>query len=85
MCIIYFRGYRLEKDGFLVDIPAKWKIKLPMDTLEEVAEFNKKLLMVTTDDNGAESSCKMELVYELNNFNMYFSNLFLVLDCWMLI
>lgn len=52
-----------------MDVPAKWKIKLPMDSLEEVAAFNEKLKMVTTDNDGMESHCRLELVYELNIFN----------------
>lgn len=61
-----------------MDVPAKWGIKLPMDSLEEVAAFNEKLKLVTTDEDGKESHCKLEMVYELNIFNMYFLSFFMM-------
>jgi hypothetical protein len=53
-----------------VDIPAKWGIKLPMDSIVEVAAFNEKLKSRTTDEDGTD--CKREMVNELTSFNMYF-------------
>jgi hypothetical protein len=54
---------RLEKDGHIVDIPEKWGIKLPMDTIEEVAAFDEKLGWGTkTDSSGEQGNCRLEMV-----------------------
>jgi len=54
---------RLEEDGYIEDIPEKWGIRLPLDTMEEVAAFDEKMrLGRTVDSAGKEAVCKIEMV-----------------------
>jgi hypothetical protein len=54
---------RLEKEGHIVDIPAKWGIKLPMDSIEEVAALDEKLgSLIRIESNGQKSICRLEMV-----------------------
>jgi hypothetical protein len=54
---------RLEKEGHMVDIPAKWGIKLPMDSIAEVAALDEKLgSAVITESSGKQSTCRLEMV-----------------------
>lgn len=46
-----------------MNVPEKWGIRLPMDSIEEVKAFNDKLKLVTTDEDGNMSYCKQELVH----------------------
>jgi len=54
---------RLEEDGYTEDIPEKWGIRLPMDTMDEVAAFAKKMCWgPTVDSSGKEAVCRIEMV-----------------------
>jgi hypothetical protein len=53
----------LEEDGYTEDIPEKWGIRLPMDTMDEVAAFAKKMCWgPTVDSSGKEAVCRIEMV-----------------------
>jgi hypothetical protein len=62
----------LEREGVVIDIPAKWAINLPMDSIEEVAAFDEKLRSgVRTESAGNQSICRLEMVRIIKTFSQY--------------